>query len=159
MGSVPKREIQFSHPLGRLNLRTLSVSDIPQITEIAKDSFSIVWGERDFQYFLNENTGFCLGVFKESTLLTYGLALLVQGDLDIVSIATRPVHRRQKIAQTLLKHWEEETSVQRLYLEVEETNTAAIQLYAGLGFRHYGKRKKYYQGTRDALLMSKEKKR
>lgn len=40
-------------------------------------------------------------------------------------------------------------------LEVNESNLPAIELYKKLGFKTLGKRKKYYNNTHDAYIMTK----
>lgn len=43
----------------------------------------------------------------------------------------------------------------RLLLEVGEANASARALYASIGFRELARRKKYYRGEEDALVMEK----
>ena len=45
--------------------------------------------------------------------------------------------------------------LQTITLEVRESNTAAVRLYEGCGYHLVGKRPRYYEGTEDALLLSK----
>jgi ribosomal-protein-alanine N-acetyltransferase len=47
-----------------------------------------------------------------------------------------------------------EKSCDTFYLEVRASNSAAISLYEKVGFRPYGRRKRYYSHpTEDAILM------
>ena len=46
----------------------------------------------------------------------------------------------------------ENTAMSRIFLEVAETNIAALRLYERAGFARTGRRTGYYAGT-DALLM------
>ena len=42
-----------------------------------------------------------------------------------------------------------------IYLEVNVENTQAIKLYEKFGFKNLGIRKKYYNNTTDAYIMTK----
>jgi ribosomal-protein-alanine N-acetyltransferase len=46
--------------------------------------------------------------------------------------------------------------IQTFYLEVNSSNRPAIHLYQCFSYRSFGKRKKFYQGQFDALLMMKK---
>jgi len=52
----------------------------------------------------------------------------------------------------------EDIGVRRLFLEVAETNEAALKLYRKTGFTHIGRRKGYYKGNEgpvDALVFER----
>lgn len=155
MDPISQGEVQPRDATRGLEIRPLELSHLAQIRAIAEKSFPVLWSEKDFSYFLTEPNRRALGAFVQDNLVGYFLGLLAQGDLDVVSIATKPDWRRKGIGQRLLRVSEEGEAVKRVYLEVEETNVAAIELYKKLGFAQYGARKKYYQGVRDAILMTK----
>lgn len=136
-------------------LRPIEVQDLAAIREIASFSFPTLWTEADFLYFLNHPTRACFGVFVEKSLEAYLLSLVVQGEMDLVSIATHPRARRKGHARTLLRHAESLPEVRKIFLEVDTENEAAISLYKADGFEIYGKRLKYYGGKKDAHLMRK----
>jgi tRNA threonylcarbamoyladenosine biosynthesis protein TsaB len=82
-------------------------------------------------------------------------------DCALYSIAVKPSHRRQGLAQILFNAgaaWAREVGKTRCLLEVRVSNTSAIQLYEKLGFKRDGIRKNYYPTEtsmrEDALLMS-----
>ena len=49
-----------------------------------------------------------------------------------------------------------ETGKDNISLEVNEKNYAAISLYKKAGFEDVGRRKKYYNGMDDAIIMTKK---
>jgi ribosomal-protein-alanine N-acetyltransferase len=116
-----------------------------------------VWKEDEFAFFINHEQGLCLGAFREHTLVGYLLCLLVQGELDIISVAVASKVRRCRIAEALLKTALGLEKVSQAFLEVESQNQAAISFYEKVGFKKYGIRKKYYEGQRDAVVMKIEK--
>lgn len=80
-----------------------------------------------------------------------GFVLLRQAadEAEIITIATARDRRRNGVARALMEHAIRELQrdrIRRLYLEVSETNRAAIALYEGLGFKRVGRRDAYYAG-------------
>jgi ribosomal-protein-alanine N-acetyltransferase len=77
-------------------------------------------------------------------------------DAEILNIETRPSHRRQGLAQSLLLEafdWGRQNQRQAVWLEVRSGNEAAIHLYLKTGFVQVGIRKRYYSDGEDALVM------
>jgi ribosomal-protein-alanine N-acetyltransferase len=127
---------------------------LAEIIPIASQSFDPVWKEKEFLYFLEHACGFCFGLFDEKgALAAYFLGLLVRGELDIVSVATHPSHRRRGHSECLLRWILAQPKVEKAFLEVAVDNDPAVKLYEKIGFAHSGLRKKYYQAKRDAFLM------
>lgn len=153
MDSISKREIWLCDPPRGLISRAFSLKDLPKVREVAELCFSKRWSEADYRYFLGSECARSYGLFEGGALVAYVLSLVAQGDLDLVSIGTQPTHQRKRLATWCLRSMEKMVDVQRVFLEVDETNTAAIELYKRTGFSEYGKRKRYYEGLRDAILM------
>lgn len=138
--------------------RLLQKEDLPGIRDIARVSFPLLWTEEQFSYFLTHECGYNYGVWEADRLTSYLIALLVRGDLDVISIATHPDFRRKGLAKRLIEKAQGDPRVNRLHLEVEVTNQPAVKLYEGLGLRVTRVRKKYYEGARDASEMAWERK-
>ena len=78
------------------------------------------------------------------------LARLAAGEGEILTVAVARAHRRQGLGWRLMDAVLRELHAQRaeaLFLEVDETNAAAIALYRRLGFSEVGKRPSYYQSA------------
>ena len=90
------------------------------------------------------------------------LAVLEWRDLgeeaEILDLAVEPQRRRQGLASFLLEHfmgWLSRTTVRSIFLEVRESNFAAIALYVKFGFKNCGRRPNYYRNPDEtALLMT-----
>ena len=68
-------------------------------------------------------------------------------EAEILTLCTDPVERRTGIARRLLDAMHDELvreGVKEVFLEVAESNTAAVALYLGAGYRKAGYRKDYY---------------
>lgn len=86
----------------------------------------------------------------------------VLDEATLLNIAVAPAARRAGVGAALLRWCREAlapTGVQRLLLEVRDSNTAAQRLYLSAGFRVDGRRRAYYPArdtlpAEDALLMT-----
>ncbi|MDP9338321.1 MAG: ribosomal protein S18-alanine N-acetyltransferase [Acidobacteriota bacterium] len=84
---------------------------------------------------------------------------LVGTEGEILNMAVTPSQRRKSIGSMLLAATIEEAktkSVERMYLEVRESNRAAVSFYEKHGFAKSGQRIGYYSGpTENAVVMEK----
>ncbi len=91
----------------------------------------------------------------------YVLYSRVLEDATVERIGVLPEHRRRGVATLLLVHCIEHArrrGVERLWLEVAASNSAARALYESIGFSVEGRRKGYYrtEPPEDALIMCLE---
>ncbi len=78
-------------------------------------------------------------------------------EAEIITIGVAPGARRNGIGAAMLGLIENDLkkrSVQKIFLEVAENNSAARAMYEKNGYIEIGRRPKYYDGI-DALLMEK----
>lgn len=81
-----------------------------------------------------------------------------EGDVTNVSVAKN--RRRQGIGAMLVRELIRragENGVTKLYLEVRESNQAAIALYESLGFKKDGVRRDYYEEPREKCGADEQK--
>jgi polysaccharide biosynthesis protein PslH len=74
------------------------------------------------------------------------------GEREILNLAVDPSARRKGVALRLLER-ELGRGEGSWFLEVRESNTAAIELYQGLGFRRVGLRKDYYNEPHESGIV------
>jgi len=78
-------------------------------------------------------------------------------EAEVYRIVVHEQCRRQGVGRMLMSHALEVIQlpgVQHCSLECRESNQAALQLYAGMGFISRGRRKNYYRDPReDAVLL------
>lgn len=138
------------------NLRQASVADAADMASIRAACFDTTWTAQEFQSILNH----------QHTLswlipgIAYALVQMIAPEAELLTIATRPSHRRMGIAQMLLQKTIEDLQtrgIHTLHLEVNEHLADARALYQKTGFVATGRRKDYYlmkNGKRaDAILM------
>jgi ribosomal-protein-alanine N-acetyltransferase len=85
---------------------------------------------------------------------------LVGSEGEILNMAIAPGQRRKGIGSKLLAAVEEEAkakNAERMYLEVRESNSAAIAFYEKHGFAKSGRRTNYYLNpTENAVVLEKK---
>lgn len=76
---------------------------------------------------------------------------------EIMNIVTKKDFRSNGIGTLMLDYiidYCKNNKIKNINLEVNSTNTVAINLYKKYNFKEVGLRKKYYNNTYDAILMS-----
>jgi ribosomal-protein-alanine N-acetyltransferase len=147
-------------------LEPLTAADSPAIAAIHREDFPRPWTDGEFSSLLGQETVFGFAARETgrggSPPVGFVLARLAAGEAEILTVAVARAHRRQGLGWRLMDAVLRELHGQRaeaLFLEVDETNTAAIALYRRLGFFEVGKRPRYYEsanGRSGALVMRRD---
>lgn len=142
-----------------LQLRPLNTSDASLLSGIHAASMEISWDETAFFSLLQTPSYKGWLALKNTQPAGFILVSYLPPDAEILTFAILPEWRRQSIGRTLLRHFLNECSpvIRSIFLEVDQTNSAAIRLYKEQGFKTVGSRKNYYQHTdglmTDAMVM------
>ena len=94
----------------------------------------------------------------ENEIVGFAGVKFILDEADIMNIAVKVSYRKQGIASLLLKSLIEickNNNINSINLEVNEENFPAINLYKKYEFLEVGRRKNYYDGKFDAILMKK----
>jgi len=131
-----------------IEIRRLSLVDLPRIEEIEQRAYKTPWS---------------LGAFEGDRLIGYIVNSRYVDAWHVMNVAVDPEFQRRGIATQLLERLFELTADDdgRGYtLEVRVSNKDAIGLYEKLGFERHGIRRGYYTDNReDALIMWREAER
>jgi len=144
-----------------LIIRRMRESDLQQVHEIERQSFSAPWSIEAFRYELENKATILLVASIEDGIVGYVCLRTIVDVTHLLNIAVHPSFRRKGIGTMLLGSAIEELkgSVNRdhfLTLEVRESNIPAIRLYKKFGFEVIGRRKGYYHSPKeDAILMGR----
>lgn len=149
-GSLPQP------PVATASIGPLGPGDLGSVAKLEKQCFALPWSLAEYQQALQNQTFGLLGLKENKQLVAYVSFYILQGELEIVNLATSAQARRQGYARSLLTALFEHAASQgaaRIVLEVNCRNTPACNLYTALGFKQVGLRKGYYnQGRDDALI-------
>jgi len=144
-----------------VEMRRMTVEDVPAVAELDRISFSLPWPERSFLFEVTNNPASrCYVVESDGRIVGAVVAWLLVDEMHIATIATHPEFRRQGIAQRLLaqvlKHGAQEGALSS-FLEVRAGNLAAQAMYHKFGYEQVGVRRRYYKDNdEDAILMTLE---
>ena len=137
-------------------LDRMTPGDVRQISLIERASFSDPWPEYVFSQALRSPLCRALVVRSAQAVAGYLVGYVRGTDLHIANVAVSPDYRRQGIARSLLVAALNDiaSGCTHAFLDVRESNDAAIRLYRSLGFREVGRRPGYYRcPVEDALVM------
>jgi ribosomal-protein-alanine acetyltransferase len=135
--------------------------DLDGVLEVERASFSNPWTREMFRWELENSEVSRIFVLRTPAYRVAAFCSVwhVHDELHINNLAVRPECRRQGLALAILNHVLAEGARQGARgatLEVRRSNSAAIQLYLGLGFAPAGTRRNYYENpTEDALILWK----
>jgi ribosomal-protein-alanine N-acetyltransferase len=79
---------------------------------------------------------------------------VAQDEREILNLAVAPEFRRKQVARGLLENLLKDFHG-AVYLEVRESNSAAIKFYNSMEFKEFSYRKKYYAEPLDAAIVMK----
>ena len=145
--------------MSNIIIRKMQPEDLLQVCKIEKDNFSLPWSEKSFMESLERNDTVFLVALNGEEVAGYLGCYCVAGEGEITNVAVKSSHRRQGVGGKLLETLYEEAKslhTQEFFLEVRESNEAAIGLYSRQGFVKEGVRKNFYeQPVENAVIMWK----
>lgn len=144
----------------KIEISRMNISDLDSIKDILVADFDDFWNYNVFKSEIeNPNSKYIKAKFDGKIVGFAGIWKSVD-DVHITDIVTAKDFRKNGIGSRLLENLidlaKREKGISSITLEVNENNIPAIKLYEKFGFKNVGLRKKYYNNTYDALIMTKE---
>ncbi|QRG09535.1 ribosomal protein S18-alanine N-acetyltransferase [Xanthobacter dioxanivorans] len=142
-------------------LREACADDIPHLAAIHARAFARGWGVDEFERLLAERAVRAHVACGGGRRAPVGFILshVVPPEAEVLTVAVVTDRRRRGIGRLLLSHHLARLAsegVTTSFLEVEEANVAALALYRTLGYRETGRRRGYYAGGADALMLRRD---
>jgi ribosomal-protein-alanine N-acetyltransferase len=153
-------------------IRPATSADLDGVVAIERTSFSDPpWSRATFASLIGDPQGQFLvaiiedpvtgaglpGSHSRSTVVGYVVTWVAADEGDLSNLAVAPQMRRRGLGGRLLDAAIDRAraaGVRALYLEVRESNTIALRLYASRRFAAVGRRQRYYrQPVEDALIL------
>ena len=123
------------------------------------------WSQKEFNLQFSKKISFSLGLFDENKLEGFVIGNLItiekKTEYEILLLYVNNKKRNLGYATTLLANILSKLKKKkliRIYLEVAENNTSAINLYYKNAFKKIGVRKNYYKfinNKKDAIILEK----
>lgn len=142
-----------------MTLKLASERDLPQIKSYAACSDDALLSDSIINQCLEKHQLFLIDKGKVS--VGFIAEQQVLDEAELLQVVIDPAFRNKGLATEALQDWHShlvEKEVSKVFLEVRESNSAAIRLYEKLGYTTIGERKNYYliAGVKyNALVMQK----
>ncbi len=142
-----------------MTIESMTADDISQVAEIERQIFSIPWSEKAFKDSMESDNTIYIVAKEDNNVAGYAGMYLSFEEGNITNVAVNPSSRRKGIGEKIVRdilNRAYEKGVRDVFLEVRETNSAAIALYEKIGFKEEGIRKNFYEKPKEnALIMWK----
>jgi ribosomal-protein-alanine N-acetyltransferase len=140
--------------------RPLRDDDLAYVAALEAQIHAAPWTLGNFRDALAAGYSSCVGE-REGRIVAYGVLMLAPGEAQLLNLSVVPDARRRGLGRMLLRRFIADAArfgAEQVFLEVRQTNTAAIALYEAEGFGCVARRAGYYpaDGDRvreDALVM------
>ncbi len=145
-----------------VRIRPAVQADLPRVQELSAEAPTAShWSAEKYEsYFAPEavQTSYLLVADQNHSVSGFVAARSVSDECEIENIVVSRAMQRRGVASELLKQLFSTLTdrVQKVFLEVRESNSPAIRFYEKSGFEVIGRRKSYYrEPPEDALIMRK----
>jgi ribosomal-protein-alanine N-acetyltransferase len=140
----------------------MQAQDLPNVMAIEQAVYPFPWTLGIFQDCLR--VGYCCWLVElEQTVVGYGVMSVVVDESHILNLCIHPDWQGKGLGRKLILRLlkiARQHGAETAFLEVRESNRAALALYEKLGFVQIGRRRNYYpapaDSREDALVMSLE---
>lgn len=139
-------------------IEKMTLEDFDLIKENLQTDFDEFWNANILKSELENPNSKYIVAKENKEIVGFAGIIITPMDVEITNIVTKKSNRKKGIGKLLLDKLIEmakETDFETISLEVNEKNTVAIHLYENSGFENIGIRKKYYNGTDNAIIMTK----
>lgn len=145
--------------MSEIIVRRMLPEDLEEVCRIEKDNFTLPWSEKSFLESMERTDTVFLTALSGNEVVGYLGCYCIAGEGEITNVAVHGNYRRKGIGGMLLEKLYKEgekLACREYFLEVRESNEAAISLYARQGFVKEGIRKNFYERpVENAIIMWK----
>jgi ribosomal-protein-alanine N-acetyltransferase len=141
--------------------RPMREADLAAVAALEAEAHPAPWTVGNFRDALAAGYG-TLVVESAGAIIAYGVLMLAPGEAQLLNLTVTRAARRRGIGRQLLRRFvndARELGAEQCFLEVRQSNEAAIALYCTEGFAAVARRIGYYpparigDGREDALVL------
>lgn len=139
----------------------MNQNHLPEVLAIECRTQLNPWHQGEFENSLNRQSRVAWVALDETAVIGYCVFSLAADEAELLTISIHPRFQGRGLGKHLLLDCLSKLAFDSLFLEVRQSNSAAIALYESVGFNEVGSRKNYYpnhqgrpnqQGREDALI-------
>ena len=142
-----------------IQIHKMTIHDLEQISNILNSEFDDFWNENLLKSEIENPNSKCIMAKLNNEIVGFACIWKAVDDIHVTNIVVKKIYRNQGIGSLLLKELiniSNKENVTSITLEVKDSNLPAQKLYEKYGFKVLGRRKKYYNGIEDAIVMTKD---
>jgi [ribosomal protein S18]-alanine N-acetyltransferase len=142
---------------GALTVRQAGPLDAGVLARLHGTCFASAWDEPAMMPFAASPEVLCLIGLVKNAEAGFFIARKASDEAEILTFGVTPEFRKMGLGRAMLDAAMERlraSGAKRLFLEVEESNEAALRLYLSFGGKAVGHRKDYYAPGSDAAILS-----
>lgn len=143
--------------MDNLEISNMTISDFENISPILTSDFDDFWSCQTLKKEISNPNSYYIVAKLNSEIVGFAGIWKSVDDLHITNIVVKKDFRKNGIGSLLLQKLislTNELGYKELTLEVNSSNVSAKKLYLKFGFKELGIRKKYYNNTDDAIIMT-----
>ncbi len=138
----------------------MEIEDVDEVVPIAATSILNPWSRDMLLGEVAHPFSHCFLICREEEDASLGFICFrnLGEESELLNIAIAPPYRQKGLAKMLMEFYIDfcfQKGVKKYYLEVNPQNIPAVRLYQSFAYQEAGKRKNFYQGKYDALLMER----
>lgn len=141
-----------------ITIEKMTLGHLEKIKKILKEDFDGFWNENILRSELeNPASMYIVAIDEKNNIVGYAGIWQPIDEAHITNIVTKKDKRNNKIGTKMLEKLidiAKERRLKDITLEVNVNNILAINLYKKYNFKEVGLRKKYYNNTDDAIIMT-----
>ena len=142
----------------KFKIEIMTNEDLENIKDILQTEFDEFWTYEILQQeLLSNNSKYIVAKTLDNIIVGFAGIKIILDTAELMNIVTKKSFRANGIGKLMLEYLInmcKNGKIKTLNLEVNSQNTIAINLYKKYNFKEVGLRKKYYNNTYDAILMS-----
>ncbi len=140
-----------------ISIKRLDINYAKQLYDISNNCFTNTWSLDSIEEIFKYDYNYYYGIIQDYILIGYVGIMVVGDEADLINIAVLPDYRGRGLANQLMTYVMKEVIIlglQKITLEVRESNEIAIKLYSNFSFDKIDIRKGYYTNpSENAVIM------